>query len=96
MELLIDRSRENLEREVTRCDEKIDQTSTESDIDYWNTEKIFYSLIIKAKQQGIHRSETMLIEADLLFQKRMMLKISTEDSTIMCKAAILMLEGILN
>ena len=96
MELLIDRSLEDIKKEITRCDEKIGQSTSRSDIDYWNAEKKFYSLIIWAKLQGIHRSETLLVEADQLFQKRMMLKISAEDSTVMCKAAILMLNGLLD
>ncbi len=96
MELLIDVSSEDLEREITRCDDKIDNSTANIEKSFWNAEKRFYSLIIKAKQRGIHRSETLLVEADQLFRKRMMLKISTEDSAVMCKAAILMLDALLN
>ncbi len=90
-----DRAIEELEELIEQSKREAAEQSIPSFKDAHLAEADFFSAVLNAKKAGIHRSETLVLEAEELFGKRDMLKISAEGSALLARAAILLIEGLL-
>lgn len=94
MTYYFDKDGSELEELIEGSIQKAAQQTTASFKELHLSEAEFYSAVLKAKKAGVRSSESLLIEAEELFGKRDMLKISAEESSLMAKAATLLLDGL--
>jgi len=93
--LYLDRTIEELEGLIEQANAAASEQSIPSFQDVHLAEAGFFSAVLRAKKAGIHRSETLALEAEELFRKRDRLMVSAEGSALMVRAAILLIEGLL-